>query len=151
MQVFPPPSSGAHRHEKVGNVSVPSSGASRVCTACGATVQRRECHKNRYSEYICRNCQSDGIRFTWRARCKFYRDLSLPLLILTFLVGLVLMWTLLLLVKSESHEDPDGEQNVSVAPPIETAFEASSVDSALISEVPLQNICYSQNNVAAER
>ena len=128
----------AHRHENVGNVSVPNGGVSRVCTSCGATVQRRECHKNRYSEYICRNCQSDGIRFTWRARYRFYRDLALPILILTFFVGLALMWTLLVLVNSESREDLDGEQSVSGVPPNELPFEANDFDS-VISEVPPQS------------
>jgi hypothetical protein len=36
---------------------------SRICSACGTVVARKECHKNRYGEYICRECQSAGIKF----------------------------------------------------------------------------------------
>ncbi len=34
----------------------------KVCSACGATVARRDCHKNRFGEYICRVCQAAGIK-----------------------------------------------------------------------------------------
>lgn len=39
---------------------------SRVCSACGTSVAREDCHKNRYGEYICRECQSAGIKFVRR-------------------------------------------------------------------------------------
>ena len=40
----------------------------KKCSACGEVVRRRDCHKNRYAEYICRQCQDKGIRFTPRRR-----------------------------------------------------------------------------------
>ena len=42
----------------------------RVCSACGATVARQDCHKNRYAEYICHQCQRDGTSFTRRAQLR---------------------------------------------------------------------------------
>jgi len=36
----------------------------RSCSACGEAVRRRDCHKNRYGQYICRDCRADGVRFT---------------------------------------------------------------------------------------
>lgn len=40
----------------------------KVCAACGTSVARQDCHKNRFGEYICRNCQAAGIRFTRQSR-----------------------------------------------------------------------------------
>jgi hypothetical protein len=40
----------------------------KKCSACGAVVQRKDCHKNRYGEYICRECQAKGVLFTPRRR-----------------------------------------------------------------------------------
>ena len=59
---------------------------SRVCSGCGATVAREDCHKNRYSEYICHSCQRDGIMFTRRAQLRHYFQSSLARASL-FLVG----------------------------------------------------------------
>ena len=44
--------------------------ALKVCSSCGAQVQRKDCHKNRFNEYICRACQSRGVKFTWRPRLR---------------------------------------------------------------------------------
>ena len=41
-----------------------------ICAACGASVDRNDCHKNRYAEYICRKCGSAGIKFTRRRRTR---------------------------------------------------------------------------------
>ncbi len=38
----------------------------RACAACGAMVSRQDCHRNRYGEYICRTCQSAGVKHTLR-------------------------------------------------------------------------------------
>lgn len=38
----------------------------KICTGCGASVSRRDCHRNRYGEYICRGCQAVGIRHSPR-------------------------------------------------------------------------------------
>ena len=64
----------------------------KVCAACGATVDRKDCHKNRYAEYICRNCSSAGIKFTWRRRLWCRARLKLrKLLRLLPVAGLVLL------------------------------------------------------------
>jgi hypothetical protein len=42
----------------------------RVCAECGAVVARRDCHKNRYGEYLCRACLKAGIRSTARGRAR---------------------------------------------------------------------------------
>lgn len=60
---------------------------SRVCSACGATVERYLCHRNRYGEYICRQCQRDGVEFTLRARLRHSRNW----VIFGFVLGLVLL------------------------------------------------------------
>lgn len=38
----------------------------RTCAACGATVPRQDCHRNRYGEYLCRACQKAGVKRTLR-------------------------------------------------------------------------------------
>jgi hypothetical protein len=43
---------------------------SKVCATCGTHVEREDCHKNRFGEYICRNCQEAGIKFTWKQRLR---------------------------------------------------------------------------------
>ena len=42
----------------------------KVCFTCDATVERKDCHRNRFAEYVCRNCQNAGIRFPWRRRTR---------------------------------------------------------------------------------
>ena len=42
----------------------------RVCSSCAASVERQDCHKNRYSQYICRQCQNAGVKFTGRQRLR---------------------------------------------------------------------------------
>lgn len=32
---------------------------------CGAEVQRRDCHRNRHGEYICRKCQRGKTHRQW--------------------------------------------------------------------------------------
>jgi hypothetical protein len=41
------------------------------CSICKAPVLRKDCHRNRYDEYICRSCQDAGIRFSWRKRLRY--------------------------------------------------------------------------------
>ncbi len=36
----------------------------RRCATCGNTVERKNCHKNRFGEYICRTCQAAGLKAT---------------------------------------------------------------------------------------
>ena len=40
----------------------------RECAFCARQVERKNCHRNRYREYICRECQSSGRRFTIRGK-----------------------------------------------------------------------------------
>ncbi len=40
----------------------------RACATCGAEVMRRDCHHNRYDEYICRACLGKGLKFTAMGR-----------------------------------------------------------------------------------
>lgn len=62
----------------------------RVCSACGTTVARQDCHKNRYSEYICHHCQRDGIMFTRREQYRHFFRWSTGRALL-FLAGLCLI------------------------------------------------------------
>ncbi|MCB2040773.1 MAG: hypothetical protein H6929_23085 [Rhodoferax sp.] len=39
-----------------------------ICSVCKAPVLRKDCHRNRYDELICRPCQATGIRFSWPRR-----------------------------------------------------------------------------------
>ena len=71
--------------------------SSRVCSACGTTVARQDCHKNRYSEYICHQCLRDGISFTRREQLRhFFRWSPGRAFLLLVGVGLVLLaaWAL---------------------------------------------------------
>jgi hypothetical protein len=40
----------------------------KVCSTCGTNVERKDCHRNRFGEYICRSCQAAGVKFSWRRR-----------------------------------------------------------------------------------
>ncbi len=42
------------------------------CSACGNTVSRVDCHKNRFGEYICWECQEDGIKATKKQKSRYY-------------------------------------------------------------------------------
>lgn len=43
---------------------------SKECFLCGATVARKDCHKNRYAQYICHPCQATGGNISWRVRVR---------------------------------------------------------------------------------
>ena len=68
----------------------------RICTGCGATVSRRDCHRNRYGEYICRGCQAVGIKYSprhlGRRIATWFRSRLLLGIPLAGLVAL-LLWT----------------------------------------------------------
>lgn len=38
----------------------------KVCVGCKKEVPRQDCHRNRYGEYICKDCQAAGLKYTWR-------------------------------------------------------------------------------------
>lgn len=40
----------------------------KICSVCGSTVARRDCHKDRYGKYICKNCQAAGVKHSLRER-----------------------------------------------------------------------------------
>ena len=68
----------------------------RVCSSCDATVDRKNCHRNRYSQYICQRCQEAGVRFLPRkqrgsaARRRFVLKWALSVFfIATAVAGLV--------------------------------------------------------------
>ena len=79
------------------DATVGSADALRVCSACGATVARQDCHKNRYAEYICHQCRRDGISFTRLAQFRhFFRWSPGRAFLFLAVVGLVLLaaWAL---------------------------------------------------------
>lgn len=60
----------------------------RKCSGCGLTVARGDCHRNRYGEYLCRNCQAAGMKFTGAVRLRRWRRRT-PSVILWSLTGVV--------------------------------------------------------------
>ena len=38
----------------------------KTCAICNSNIDRKDCHKNRHSEYICRACQVNGRKMTRR-------------------------------------------------------------------------------------
>ena len=42
----------------------------KVCSACSLAVPRKDCHKNRYGQYICKTCQAAGVKFTRAGRLR---------------------------------------------------------------------------------
>lgn len=66
----------------------------RQCSACGTVVARKECHRNRYAEYICRACQAKGIKFTPHGRRRHGLRRALAPLLVAILFVSVLLWVL---------------------------------------------------------
>lgn len=62
----------------------------RKCSGCGLTVSRGDCHKNRYGEYLCRNCQAAGMKFTGAARSRRWRRRA-PAIILSSLLAMAVI------------------------------------------------------------
>jgi hypothetical protein len=50
---------------------MPSMSLLRNCVGCGREVARPECHRNRYGEYVCRDCQAKGFRYSTSRRLGF--------------------------------------------------------------------------------
>jgi hypothetical protein len=42
----------------------------RICIWCGVAVLRKDCHKNRYGEYICHPCLRSGRRMSRRRQLR---------------------------------------------------------------------------------
>lgn len=70
--------------------SPPPDPSFRTCSACGARVHRAEVHKNRYGQYICKACRSDGVRAVGRRRLH-HMVRSMPTALLAFLVVMVVL------------------------------------------------------------
>ncbi|MDO9196724.1 hypothetical protein, partial [Rhodoferax sp.] len=112
----------------------------KVCSACGTTVDRQDCHKNRYAEYICWRCQSAGVKFVRRRRRHHVVRWALPVVVLGFAAaGLILLSILagILPVDSSSFFGDEPEEyfdtrvgtslNVPInARPSESAVQAAS-------------------------
>ena len=62
----------------------------RQCSGCGVTVARRDCHKNRYGEYLCRTCQAAGMRFSRTAPLRRWLGQT-PAIVLWSLAGTALI------------------------------------------------------------
>jgi len=43
----------------------------RRCAFCDRIVARKDCHRNRYGEYVCLECQKKGLR--WSSRRRFVK------------------------------------------------------------------------------
>tara|TARA_R110001599_G_scaffold49437_1_gene141318 strand:- start:363 stop:701 length:339 start_codon:yes stop_codon:yes gene_type:complete len=80
----------------------------RTCNACGAKVHREEVHKNRYGQYICKACHTDGVRVVGRHRLH-YLVRRMPIALAAFLVVLavlvVLPLALVLLLELHSYSN----------------------------------------------
>ena len=68
----------------------------RICDSCGASVHKLDMHKNRYAQYICRECRSSGIKAVGRKNLR-YLVAKIPLLTLATIAGLMLVLVVLLL------------------------------------------------------
>ena len=67
----------------------------RACAGCRLLVAREQCHRNRYSEYICKSCQAKGIRFTWPNRLRDYSRRSIVTLTVIAIcgaIGMLILW-----------------------------------------------------------
>lgn len=91
---------------------------SRICSVCGAAVARKDCHKNRYTEYICRKCQAAGIKFTRRGQLRYWMKWALPVFLLSLVIAslaLLLMWPSL--VTGSSFDFLGGERDAPTEAP----------------------------------
>lgn len=99
----------------------------KVCSACGATVARTDCHKNRYAEYVCRKCQTAGIKFTRRGQLRYLMRRGLPVFLLSLFItslALVAIWALLMTLNTFSLFR-NGYDAPSDASPIESAGQSA--------------------------
>ena len=83
------------------NVSSFTAEMAKVCSACETTVERHLCHKNRYGEYICRQCQLAGIKFTWPGRWRYLKKWALPALLVFGVIAALFMGVLYLAFSSD--------------------------------------------------
>lgn len=62
----------------------------RTCSACGARVHRADVHKNRYGQYICSACRSNGVRAVGHQRLRHMVQ-RMPTALLVFLAVIVML------------------------------------------------------------
>ena len=62
----------------------------RTCDACGARVRRTEVHKNRYRQYICRDCRASGVHAVGRHRVRRWIQ-RMPVALVTFLAVILVL------------------------------------------------------------
>ncbi len=62
----------------------------RTCNACTVRVHRDEVHKNRYGQYICKACRTDGVRAVGRRRVHHLVQ-RMPTALLAFLVVMLVL------------------------------------------------------------
>lgn len=112
----------------------------RVCSACSATIERKDCHKNRYSEYICRKCHATGIKFTPDGQRHYVMRRALPVILLRLAVAcmvLLVISTSLLIFGSFSFFDSEPEvlfdrrAGVSLNAPTKASLNESQVQTVL--------------------
>ena len=68
----------------------------RICASCGAKVHKADLHKNRYAQYICRECRSSGVRAVGQKNLR-YVMVKMPVIALGAIAGLVLVLLLVAL------------------------------------------------------
>lgn len=69
----------------------------RACSVCSAVVPRKDCHKNRFGEYICRTCHDSGRTYTPGRRFRYRSKRMFSRLLLGFAsvgVATLLLWAL---------------------------------------------------------
>jgi hypothetical protein len=112
----------------------------RVCSSCSATIERKDCHKNRYSEYICRKCQAAGTKFTPEGQRRYVKrrvlSVIFPRIAIAFIVFLVISISLVIFDSfpffgSETEVLFDRLAGVSLNAPIKARLNESQVQTVL--------------------
>ena len=68
---------------------------SKVCSVCGTSVERKDCHKNRLGEYVCWKCQAARTELPWHQRLHYLTRGMLPgflLLLPVAVMALLVIW-----------------------------------------------------------
>lgn len=81
----------------------------RNCNACRRRVHRDEVHKNRFGQYICKACRSDGVRAVGRRRVHHLAQ-RMPTALVAFLVVILVLVVLPLafMALSQMHSYSNG-------------------------------------------
>ena len=81
----------------------------RICASCGARVQREDVHKNRYAQYICRQCRSSGVKAVGQKSIRHFVS-RIPVLALGAMgvLLLIVLLVVLALLASSLHTYSNG-------------------------------------------